>query len=66
MKGKNKPKGNKTMNEKIKNNEISEENLEQVNGGRRVVVGDGKMGTCKKCGTYAYIIDGRCEKCRNK
>ena len=35
------------MNEKIKNNEISEENLEQVNGGRRVVVGDGKMGTCK-------------------
>ena len=51
------------MNEKIKNNE---ENLEQVNGGRRVVVGDGKMGTCKKCGTYAYIIDGRCEKCRNK
>ena len=46
------------MNEKIKNNEISEENLEQVNGGRRVVVGDGKMGTCKKCGTYAYIIDG--------
>lgn len=54
------------MNEKIKNNEISEENLEQVNGGRRGVVGDGKMGTCKKCGTYAYIIDGRCEKCRNK
>ena len=52
------------MNEKIKNNEISEEYLEQVNGGRRV--GDGKMGTCKKCGTYAYIIDGRCEKCRNK
>ena len=25
------------MNEKIKNNEISEENLEQVNGGRLVV-----------------------------
>lgn len=50
------------MNEKIKNNEISEENLEQVNGGRRVVVGDGKMGTCKKCGTYAYIIDGRSNK----
>ena len=50
------------MNEKIKNNEISEENLEQVNGGRRVVVGDGKMGTCKKCGTYAYIIDGLCNR----
>lgn len=54
------------MNEKIKNNEIPEENLEQVNGGKRVVVGDGKMGTCERCGTYAYIIDGYCEKCRNK
>lgn len=54
------------MNKKNKNTEISEEKLEQVNGGRRVVVGDGKMGTCERCGTYAYIIDGRCEKCRNK
>lgn len=54
------------MNKKNKNTEISEENLEQVTGGRMVIIGDGKMGTCKKCGTYAYIVDGCCEKCKNK
>ena len=51
---------------KIDKAELNEKDLEKVDGGIRVVVGDGKMGTCKKCGTYAYIIDGRCEKCRNK
>lgn len=54
------------MNEKNKNTEISEENLEQVTGGIRVEVGDGNMGTCGRCGAYAYIIDGCCEKCKNK
>ncbi len=43
---------------------LNENDLEKVDGGVRVVVGNGKMGTCGKCGTYAYIIDGCCEKCR--
>lgn len=50
-----------SINEK---KELNEKELEKVDGGRRVVVGDGKMGTCQKCRTYAYIIDGYCEKCR--
>ena len=53
-----------SMNEKGKNTELNEKELEKVDGGIRVVVGDGKMGTCQRCGTYAYIIDGHCEKCR--
>ena len=43
-----------------------ENDLEKVSGGKRVVIGDGKMGTCKRCGTYAYIIDGYCSKCAEK
>ena len=51
------------MNEQkkeLENNktELNENDLEKVSGGKRVVIGDGKMGTCKRCGTYAYIIDG--------
>ena len=53
-----------SMNEKGKKAELNEKELEKVDGGIRVVVGDGKMGTCQRCGTYAYIIDGHCEKCR--
>ncbi len=53
-----------SMNEKGKKTELNEKELEKVDGGIRVVVGDGKMGTCQRCGTYAYIIDGHCEKCR--
>lgn len=46
--------------------ELNENDLEKVSGGKRVVIGDGKMGTCKRCGTYAYIIDGYCSKCAEK
>ena len=53
-----------SMNEKGKKTELNEKELEKVDGGIRVVVGDGKMGTCQRCGTYAYIIDGHCEKFR--
>lgn len=49
---------------KIDKAELNEKDLEKVDGGIRVVVGDGKMGTCEKCRTYDYIIDGLCEKCR--
>ena len=61
--------GQTTMNEQKKEiktdkTELNENDLEKVDGGIRVVVGNGKMGTCEKCGTYAYIIDGCCEKCR--
>lgn len=49
---------------KIDKAELNEKDLEKVDGGIRVVVGDGKMGTCTKCKTYAYIVDGLCEKCR--
>ncbi len=49
---------------KIDKAELNEKDLEKVDGGIRVVVGDGKMGTCEKCKTYAYIVDGLCEKCR--
>ena len=61
--------GQTTMNEQKKEiktdkTELNENDLEKVDGGKRVVVGNGKMGTCEKCGTYAYIIDGCCEKCR--
>lgn len=49
---------------KIDKAELNESELEKVDGGIRVVVGDGKMGTCTKCKTYAYIVDGLCEKCR--
>mgnify|MGYP006991823833 CR=1 FL=1 len=51
---------------KIDKAELNEKDLEKVDGGIRVVVGDGKMGTCKRCGTYAYIIDGYCSKCAEK
>ena len=44
--------------------ELNENDLEKVDGGMRVVVGNGKMGTCEKCGTYGYLVDGYCEKCR--
>ena len=47
-------------------NELNENELKNVSGGKRVVIGNGKMGTCQKCRTYAYIVDGYCEKCRNK
>ena len=54
-----------TADEKDKKTELNEKELEKVDGGIRVIrVGDGKMGTCQRCGTYAYIIDGHCEKCR--
>ena len=49
---------------KIDKAELNEKDLEKVDGGIRVVVGDGKMGTCENCKTYAYIVDGLCEKCR--
>ena len=56
------------INEKSEKNEkaeLNEKELEKVDGGIRVIIdGDGKMGTCQRCGTYAYIIDGHCEKCR--
>ena len=56
----------KEQKEKIKTDkaELNENELEKVDGGMKVIVGDGKMGTCEKCKTYAYIIDGLCEKCR--
>lgn len=59
------------MNEQkkeLENNrtELNENDLEKVGGGKLVVIGDGKMGTCKRCGTYAYIIDGYCSKCAEK
>lgn len=37
---------------KIDKAELNEKDLEKVDGGIRVVVGDGKMGTCEKCRTY--------------
>ena len=46
--------------------ELNENDLEKVGGGMRVVIGDGKQGTCKRCGTYDYIIDGYCSKCAEK
>lgn len=49
---------------KIDKTELNENELEKVDGGMRVIVGNGKMGTCEKCRTYAYIVDGLCEKCR--
>lgn len=50
---------------KIDKAELNENELEKVDGGMKVIiVGDGKMGTCTKCGLYAYIVDGLCEKCR--
>lgn len=49
---------------KIDKAELNENELGKVDGGIRVVVGDGKMGTCEKCKTYAYIVDRLCEKCR--
>lgn len=49
---------------KITKAELNETDLEKVDGGIRVVVGNGRMGTCEKCRTYAYLVDGHCEKCR--
>ncbi len=50
---------------KIDKAELNENDLKKVDGGMKVIIiGDGKMGTCKKCGIYAYIVDGLCEKCR--
>ena len=51
---------------KITKAELNETDLEKVDGGIRVVVGNGRMGTCEKCRTYAYLVDGHCEKCRKK
>lgn len=57
----------KEQKEKIKTDkaELHENELEKVDGGMKVIIiGDGKMGTCERCGIYAYIVDGLCEKCR--
>ena len=57
----------KAQNKKIKTDkaELNENELEKVDGGKRVIIiGDGKMGTCERCRMYAYIIDGLREKCR--
>ena len=32
-----------------------------------VIIGDGKRGSCKRCGAYTFIDDeGYCDKCRDK
>ena len=50
---------------KINKAELNENELEKVDGGMKVIIiGDGKMGTCERCGIYAYIVDGLCENCR--
>lgn len=36
---------------KIDKAELNENDLKKVDGGIRVVVGNGKMGTCEKCRT---------------
>ena len=57
----------KEQKEKIKTDkaELNENELEKVDGGMKVIIiGAGKMGMCERCGIYAYIVDGLCEKCR--
>ena len=54
----------KEQKEKIKTDkaELNENELEKVDGGMKVIIiGDGKMGMCERCGIYAYIVDGLCE-----
>ena len=60
------------MNEKIKNNEaveLTDDSLEEVNGGRKlelerlVIIRDGK---CGKCGKAAPLKNGYCSECHKK
>ncbi len=61
------------MNEKIKKSEaveeLTDENLEEVNGGRKlelermVIISDGK---CGKCGKAAPLKNGYCSECHKK
>ncbi len=48
--------------------ELTEEELEKVGGGSKmVIIGDGKRGSCKRCGAYTFINDeGCCDKCQEK
>lgn len=46
--------------------ELSEKELEKVDGGMRVIVGNHKYGQCKRCGIYAAIFDGYCSECKKK
>ncbi len=46
--------------------ELSEKELEKVDGGMRVIVGDYKQGHCRRCGIYAVIYDGYCDECKKK
>ena len=38
-----------------------------VTPSKMVIIGDGKRGSCKRCGAYTFINDaGYCEKCQAK
>ncbi len=49
---------------KTEGTELDETDLEKVDGGIKVIVGDGKHGTCKWCGAYSIMYDGYCYACK--
>lgn len=40
---------------------------QSVSPSKMVIIGDGKRGSCKRCGAYTFINDeGYCDKCQEK